>query len=252
MHSASKESYGVFTNQYDFSTLPKKTVRPRELVKINSINIVGISDFFMFLLVWILVLKRTDWDIRPAGSGIYEKGTFTGRDFIPGSYPSLCFIPPSLPPLPRYIGAAWVCDMSGKTWPARARAEERLSEKHNHCSALVLTRIEFPFSKSNMGFFLCFCSNSINFSFSLFTIVPWSFVPRGCYLTALINEARRTLAGSHCILFEFWVAFTQDRLLWMFCFLWSNAQHQIIASSRSLWSCFGDEIAMNCLVEIYM
>ena len=32
-----------------------------------------------------------------------------------------------------------------------------------------------------MGFFLCFCSNSINFSFSLFTIVPWSFVPRGCY-----------------------------------------------------------------------
>ena len=50
----------------------------------------------MFLLVWILVLKRTDWDIRPAGSGIYEKGTFTGRDFIPGSYPSLCFIPPSL------------------------------------------------------------------------------------------------------------------------------------------------------------
>ena len=50
----------------------------------------------MFLLVWILVLKRKDWDIRPAGSGIYEKGTFTGRDFIPGSYPSLCFIPPSL------------------------------------------------------------------------------------------------------------------------------------------------------------
>ena len=31
MHSASKESHGVFTDQYDFSTFLKKTVRPLEL-----------------------------------------------------------------------------------------------------------------------------------------------------------------------------------------------------------------------------
>ena len=96
MHSASKESHSVFTDQYDFSTFLKKTVRPQKLVKEKFNKLSAFLIFFMFLLVWILVLKRKDWDIRPAGSGIYEKGTFTGRDFIPGSYPSLCFIPPSL------------------------------------------------------------------------------------------------------------------------------------------------------------
>ena len=63
--------------------------------------------FFMFLLVWILVLhvKCTDWDIRLSGFGIYEKGTFSGRDLIPGSYLSLCFIPPS----PRYTLVLYEC-----------------------------------------------------------------------------------------------------------------------------------------------
>ena len=179
----------------------------------------------MFLLVRILVLKRTDWDIRPAGSGIYEKGTFTGRDFIAGSYPSLCFIPPSLRSPATQVGAAWVCDMSGKTWPARARAEERLSEKHNHCSALVFTRIEFPFSKSNMGFFLCFCSNSINFSFSLFTIVPWSFVPRGCYwqLWSTKREERWLVATASYLNFEL----LSPRIAFFECFVFSGRMHSI-------------------------
>lgn len=63
--------------------------------------------FFMFLLVWILVLhvKCTDWDIRLSGSGIYEKGTFSGRELIPGSYLSLCFIPPS----PSYTLVLYEC-----------------------------------------------------------------------------------------------------------------------------------------------
>ena len=105
----------------------------------------------MFLLVWIPILKRTDWDLRPAGPGIYEKGPFLDVTWLQvATPPHVAFILPSAPPL--HIGAVGVCDMSGKTWPARARAEERLSEKHNHCSPLVFTRIEFPFSKATWGF----------------------------------------------------------------------------------------------------
>ena len=181
-----------------------------------------------------------------------KKGPFLDVTWPPvATPPYVLFLPSSAPPL--HIGAVWVCDMSGETWPARARTEERLSEKHNHCSPLVFTRIEFPFSKATWGFSCVFCSNSINFSFSLFTIVPWSFVPRGCYwqLWSTKREERWPVATAPYLNFELlspWIAFFE----WMFCFLWSNAQHQIIASSRSSWSCFGDEIAMNCLVEIYI
>ena len=137
--------------------------------------------------------------------------------------PYVSFLPPSAPPL--HIGAAWVCDMSGKTWPARARAEERLSEKHNRCSALVFTRIEFPFSKSNTGFFLCFCSNSINFSFSLFTIVPWSFVPRGCYwqLWSTKREERWLVATVSYLNFEL----LSPRIAFFECFVFSGRMHSI-------------------------
>ena len=103
----------------------------------------------MFLLVRILVLKRTDWDIRPAGSGIYEKGTFTGRDFIPGSYPSLCFIPPSLRSHATLVLHECVTCL-GKRDPLALAPKK--DEKHNHCSPLVFTRIEFPFSKATWGF----------------------------------------------------------------------------------------------------
>ena len=77
--------------------------------------------FFMFLLVRILVLKRTDWDIRPAGSGIYEKGTFTGRDLTPGSYPFLCFNPPSL----RSPATHWCCMSVWHVWEIVTRSRPR-------------------------------------------------------------------------------------------------------------------------------
>lgn len=74
----------------------------------------------MFLLAWILVLKRTDWDIRPAGSKeirhLWKRDLFwTWLDPQVATPPYVSFLPPSAPPL--HICAVWVCDMSGKTWP---------------------------------------------------------------------------------------------------------------------------------------
>ena len=136
--------------------------------------------------------------------------------------PYVSFLPPSAPPL------HWCCMSVWHVWEnvtSSRRAEERRSEKHNHCSALVFTRIEFPFSKSNVGFFLCFCSNSINFSFSLFTIVPWSFVPRGCYwqLWSTKREERWLVATVSYLNFEL----LSPRIAFFECFVFSGRMHSI-------------------------
>ena len=59
-------------------------------------------------------------------------------------------------------------------------------------------------------------------------------------LTALINEAGRTLAGSHCIVFEFWVAFTLDRLLWMcfFSLVECTASNYSFVELFWRWNCY--------------
>ena len=93
MHSASKESHGVFTDQHDFSTFLKKTVRPLELVKINSINCWHLWFFYVSFSLNTSFkaygLRHTSGRIRH----LWKKDLFwTWLD--PGSYPSLCFIPP--------------------------------------------------------------------------------------------------------------------------------------------------------------
>ena len=167
----------------------------------------------MFLLVWILVLKHTDWDIRPAESGIYEKRTFSGRDLTPVATPPYVSFLPS--------ATHWCCMSVWHVWENVTGSRPRRRKTFTP----VFTRIEFPFSKSNMGFFLCFCSNSINFSFSLFTIVPWSFVPRGCYwpLWSTKREERWLVATASYLNFELlspWIAFFE-------CFVFSGRMHSI-------------------------
>lgn len=178
----------------------------------------------MFLLVWILVLKRTDWDIRPAGSGIYEKGTFTGRDFIPGSYPSLCFIPPSLrSPATLVLHECVTClGKRDQLAPAPKKDyQKNITIVQPWCSPESSSHLV----KQITGFFLCFCSNSINFSFSLFTIVPWSFVPRGCYwqLWSTKREERWLVATVSYLNFEL----LSPRIAFFECFVFSGRMHSI-------------------------
>ena len=134
--------------------------------------------------------------------------------------PYFSFLPPS---------AHWCCMSVWHVWEnvTRSRAEERLSEKQNHCTPLVFTRIEFPFSKATWGFSCVFApiALSSNVSFSLFTIVPWSFVPRGCYwqLWSTKREERWLVATVSYLNFELlsaWIAFFE-------CFVFSGRMHSI-------------------------
>ena len=61
--------------------------------------------------------------------------------------PYVSFLPHSVPPL------HWCCMSVWHVWEnVTSSRPRRLSEKHNHCSPLVFTRIEFPFSKATWGF----------------------------------------------------------------------------------------------------
>lgn len=96
-----------------------------------------------------------------------------------------------------------------------------------------------------MGFFLCFCSNSIkNFSFSLFTIVPWSFIPRGCYwqLSSTKREERWLVATASYLNFwvEFWVALPSLNVLFSLveCTASNYSLVEIFVKLFWRWNCY--------------